>query len=106
MIEEILNSIKQAELKAEEIKAEAEQQASDLLLKTSEDGEALIKKATEEVKKLKAENLANAEKSANKIYDESIQKAQESANKQKEDLNSTIISLGEEIYGRILNGNL
>lgn len=105
MIEEILSSIRQAEEKAEQIKLDADKKAENILFDAGEE----VKKISTDFKNAAAEYRLNKQtqvkQQAEKEYKNVIKDGEKQSTDLKASLNKKTADLGNELFGRLLNGD-
>lgn len=104
-MEVILKSIKDAELKSAEIKAEAQNECAVIAADAEKKAAEILKTSEERLKLFKEQSLANAVKNAQDDYENKIKQAKADA---KAYADGVIKNTGKEvndIVGRVLSGN-
>lgn len=106
MIDEVLNEIKKAETKAEQILDDANENSLKILSDAGDKAETIIKNAEQSCKDYKKTALENAEKTADKQYTDTLNSAKTDADSLHNKLSGKITELSKEVFGGIVNGNL
>lgn len=102
MLQNVINSIIEAEAEAEKIVKEATVNAKEDFLKAKADSEAMIKQNADDVKRQLKAVEQEAESLANAAYDEIIKKGETESRKLFENSLSAIDEAGKYIAGRLL----
>lgn len=104
-MEEILKSIKEAEHKAAEIKAEAQDGCAVIAADAEKEAAEILKTSEQRLKLFKEESLSNAAKNAQKDYEDKIKQAKADAEAYADGVIKNTDKEVNEIVGRILSGN-
>ncbi len=105
MIEQVLEEIKQAEQKAENIRFEADSLASSIGKQAEEKSSSILSCAEETVKKEKALSKARTAEKSEKLYNEIIAAAKIDVEALYNSKTAIIEKLAEEIVGKVINGD-
>lgn len=104
-MEEILKSIKEAELKAAQIKSEAQDGCAVIAADAEKRAAEILKTSEHRLKLFKEESLSNAAKNAQKDYEDKIKQAKADAEAYADGVIKNTDKEVNEIVGRILSGN-
>ena len=101
MIAEVLKDVKNAESRAEEIIAAAENTAAEIRLAADRSYAEIIENAKLKAKKDAAEIIEEAERVAQEAFDEAAKSCKGECEKMKVDLDGKINEFADEVFGRI-----
>lgn len=102
MIEQVIDSILDAEAEAEKKVSLAEEKSRALELQTEADCRKIKDDAVKEFKTFKKERLALKEKEAVALYDEILKKGNETAKKIEDDAMKSVDAVADKITGELL----
>ena len=105
MIEEILNSIRQAEEKAEQIKLDADKQAEEILFNAGEEAEKISADLKNAAAEYRLNKQVQIKQQAEKDYKNILVDGEKQAADLKSSLGKKTADIGEELFGRLLNGD-
>ncbi|MDE6356077.1 MAG: hypothetical protein K2L67_02425 [Clostridia bacterium] len=104
-MEVILKSIKDAEMKAAEIKAEAQNECAVIAADAEKKAAEILKTSEERLKLFKEQSLANAVKNAQDDYENKIKQAEADAKAYADGVIKNTDKEVNDIVGRVLSGN-
>lgn len=102
MIDEVLNEIREAEAKADQIQKDAYQQSKDIMVQAELEASKLKKQTVLDCKQHQKEAQAEAEEKANKERETILKKGQQKADKLVEDKNAAIETAADKIVDELL----
>lgn len=105
MIKEVINEILQAEKQAEEIKESAENTAFQISADAQKQQDAILADAVKKAKEERDRILAESKQMAENNYKNILQQSDATAKKIASEKGADVNALGEQIFGRIINGN-
>lgn len=104
-MEEIIQSITEAEAEAAQIKANAQDRAAQIIAGAQANAQQVAQNTESECKVLRETGIRNAEKTAQANYDKAIAESAASAKKYADGVIKTVDNQVNEIVGRIVGGN-
>ena len=105
MIEEILNSIRQAEEKAEQIKLDADKQAEEILFAAGEKAEKISVDSKNAAAEYRLNKQTQIKQQAEKDYKDILIGGEKQSANLKASLGKKTADIGDELFGRLLNGD-
>ena len=105
MIEEVLNEIRDAELKAEQIKLAGEEEAKKIIAEGEKEALDIRNETEKNIKVMRTNGLYQAELTAGGNYDKTMADGKAESEKLKKDLSEKVDELSDEVFGRILDGS-
>ena len=102
MIEDVIKSVKNAEIKAEEIVSIAEEKAAAYRIEADKACAEIVDKAKKEARAQSAVAVKNAEKEATFAFYNAVKKCEKDCEKLKEDKKGRVEELTEEVFGRMI----
>lgn len=105
MIESVIQNVLEAEKRANEIKAQADDDAVKLVETATIKAQEIKKQSLLNAKNVRLEILAKANEKASAEYNDSISKAEKSALELENALNEKVLVEANELVRRVLNGS-